>query len=142
MEININQLIESRAPIYSHSVHEGGEDAASNTWNAAKKTAAATPILQAPEQLDAMRKWARSSGGWTKEEIATWDDCELNALFLQLVAAETREAGWDSLEDAQWTEDGELIGRFLDMPEEEWGPAECSNIFRGTDGNIYFSLYE
>lgn len=139
MEININQLIESRAPTYSHSVHEGGENAAQNTWSAAKETAAATPILQTPEQLEAMRKWSR---GWNEEEIATWDDCELNALFLQLVAAETREAGWDSLDEAQWTDDGQLIGRFLDVPEEEWGPAECSNIFRGNDGNIYFSLYE
>jgi hypothetical protein len=142
MEININQLIESRAPVYSHSVHEGGEDAAQNSWNAAKEAAASAPILRSEEELEAMRGWARSSGGWEREEIAAWDADELNALFLQLVSAETREAGWDSLDEAQWTDDGELIARFHDVPEEEWEPAECSNIFRGTDGNFYFSLYE
>lgn len=140
MEININQLVTSRAFTFSHSAHEGGWDAGKNTWNAAKEAAARMLLLVTGEELEAMRKWARSSGGWTREEIAAWDADELNALFLQLVSAETREAGWDSLEDAQWTDDGELVARFHDVPEEEWEPAECSNIFRGTDGNFYFSL--
>lgn len=142
MEININQLVNSRAFTYSHSAHEGGWDAGRNTWNAAKEAAASAPILRSEEELEAMRRWARSSGGWEREEIVGWDAEELNALFLQLVSAETREAGWDSLDEARWTDDGELIGRFHDVPEEEWERAECSNIFRGTDGNFYFSLYE
>lgn len=136
MEININQLIEFRAPVYSHSVHEGGENAAQNSWNAAKEAAATTPILRSEEELEAMRGWARSSGGWEREEIAAWDADELNALFLQLVSAETREAGWDSLEDAEWDDEGSLIDSLTGEP------AECSNIFRGTDGNVYFYLGE
>lgn len=142
MEININQLVSSRAFTFSHSAHEGGENAGRNTWNAAKQAAASAPILRSEEELEAMRGWARSSGGWEREEIAAWDADELNALFLQLVSAETREAGWDSLDEAQWTDDGELIGRFHDVPEEEWKRAECSNVFRGTDGNLYFYLGE
>lgn len=136
MQININQLIESRAPAYFHSVHEGGGSAAQNSWNAAKEAAARMILLVTKEELEAMRKWARSSGGWTREEIAEWDADELNALFLQLVSAETREAGWDSLEEAQWDDEGSLIDSLTGEP------AECTNIFRGTDGNFYFSLYE
>lgn len=142
MEININQLVNSRAPNFFYSVHEGGENAAQDSWDAAKEAAKYVPLLRTPQELEAMRGWARSSGGWTREEIETWDAEELNALFLQLISAETREAGWDSLEEAEWTEDGELIGRFLDVPKEEWEPAEGCNIFRGSDGNLYFSLYE
>ena len=136
MQININQLIESRAPVYSHSVHEGGENAGRNTWNAAKEAAARMLLLVTEEELEAMRGWARSSGGWEREEIAAWDADELNALFLQLVSAETREAGWDSLEDAEWDDEGSLIDSLTGEP------AECSNIFRGTDGNVYFYLGE
>ena len=142
MEINVTSLLEEDLFQFSHSRMEGGENAGRNTWHAAKEAAASAPILRSEEELDAMRKWARSSGGWEREEIAAWDASELNALFLQLVSAETREAGWDSLEEAEWTDDGKLIGRFHDVPEEEWERAECSNIFRGTDGNVYFYLGE
>ena len=142
MEININQLVSEDLFQFSHSRMEGGENAGSNTWNAAKEATATAPILRSEDELEAMRGWAKSSGGWTREEIEEWDAEELNALFLQLVAGDVRSAGWDSLEEAQWTDDGELIGRFHDVPEEEWGPAECSSIFRGTDGTVYFSLYE
>lgn len=84
-----------------------------------------------------MRKWARSSGGWTREEIAAWDADELNALFLQLVSAETREAGWDSLEEAQWTDDGELIDSRTGERSES-----CGHIYSGDDGATYYYLGE
>lgn len=142
MEINITSLLNEDLFQFSHSAHEGGQDAGRNTWNAAKDEAATVPLLQTPEQLQALRDYVRGFGAWDKEEIDGWDEVECNALFLQFVSGDVRSAGWDSLDEAQWTEDGELIGRFLDVPEEEWGPAECSNIFRGADGSVYFSLYE
>lgn len=142
MQINITSLLEEDLFQFSHSQAEGGENAGRNTWNAAKEAGKDSPILQTPEELQALRDYAQGFGAWDAEEIAGWDDAECNALFLQLVSGDVREAGWDSLEDAQWTDDGELIARFHDVPEEEWVRAECSNIFRGTDGNFYFYLYE
>jgi hypothetical protein len=142
MEINITSLLETDLLQFSHSAHEGGENAGRNTWANAKEEAATAPLLQTPEQLQALRDYVRGFGAWDKEEIDGWDEVECNALFLQFVSGDVRTAGWDSLDEAEWTEDGELIARFHDVPEDEWERAECSNIFRGTDGNIYFSLYE
>jgi hypothetical protein len=142
MEINIASLLDADLFAFSHSRMEGGQDAGRNTWNAAKAEAGSAPLLQTPEQLQALRDYARGFGAWDAEEIAGWDETECNALFLQLIAGDVREAGWDSLDEAQWTEDGELIARFHDVPEEEWERAECSNIFRTDDGEIFYSLFE
>lgn len=136
MEIDITSLLEEDLFQFSHSRMEGGENAGRNTWNAAKEAAATAPILRSEDELEAMRGWAKSSGGWTREEIEEWDAEELNALFLQLVAGDVRSAGWDSLEEAEWDDGGALI----DSRNGE--RSECSNIFRGIDGNFYFSLYE
>lgn len=115
----------------SHSIVEGGENAGKNTWNAAKKQALNShPLLNTPEKLQAMRDFARESGGWNREEIAAWSDNELNALFLQLIAGDVRELGADSLDEIDW-EDAE------EMQSEGQAP---SNIFKGDDGKIYFYL--
>jgi hypothetical protein len=100
----------------SHATH--GPGAGKRTWNAAKGQAAETPLLDTPEALDAMRKWAKESGGWNKEEIAAWSDVEVNALFIQLVTSDMREAGlegqyfenidWDAYETK--AENGQISG--------------------------------
>jgi hypothetical protein len=136
MEINITSLLETDLFAFSHSAHEGGENAGRNTWNAAKDEAATAPLLQTPEQLDAMRGWAKRSGGWNKEEIAAWDDCELNALFLQLIAGDVREAGWDCLDSEVWMKDGDLMDS---MTGER---AENCLIFKTESGEIFYYLGE
>ena len=115
----------------SHSIAEGGENAGQNTWNAAKKQALnSPPLLNTPEKLQAMRDFARESGGWNREEIAAWSENELNALFLQWIAGDVRELGADSLDEIDWEEAEEMKGE---------GQAP-SNIFKGDDGKIYFYL--
>lgn len=114
----------------SHSIAEGGENAGKNTWKASKKEAENTPLLNTPEKLQAMRDFARESGGWNREEIAEWSDNELNALFLQWIAGDVRELGADSLGEIDWEEAEE-------MQHEGQAP---SNIFKGDDGKIYFYL--
>ena len=130
MEIEITTLSEMNCFTLSHSAFEGGENAGQNTWNASKKEAENTSLLNTPEKLQAMRDFARESGGWNKEEIAAWSNNELNALFLQWIAGDVRELGADSLEEIDWEEAEE-------MQHEGQAP---SNIFKGDDGKIYFYL--
>ena len=130
MEIDITTLAEMNAFDLSHSIAEGGENAAHNTWENSKAEAERNPILNTPEKLAAMREFAASSGGWTREEIAEWPDSEVNALFLQWIAGDCRELGADSIEDIDWEEAEEM---------QSAGKA-ASNLFRGDDGKVYFYL--
>lgn len=130
MEIDITTLSEMNAFDLSHSIAEGGENAAHNTLENSKAEAERYPILNTSEKLAAMREFAASSGGWTREEIAEWPDSELNALFLQWIAGDCRELGADSLADIDWDEAGQM---------QSEGQA-ASNLFRGDDGKIYFYL--
>jgi hypothetical protein len=130
MYIEITSLLELDCFDLSHSRAEGGENAGRNTWNASKAQAKETPLLDTEEKLEAMRDFALSSGGWTREEIAAWNAEEINALFLQWVAGDVRQAGADSLDEIDWEEYEELAieGR---IP---------SNISKGDDGQISFYL--
>jgi hypothetical protein len=130
MEINITSLLELDQFTLSHSRAEGGENAGQNTWQASKEQAEETPLLDTEEKLQAMRDFARSSGGWDKEEIAAWSDTEVNALFLQWVAGDCREAGADSLDEIDWEE-----------YQADCEAGQCSsNLFKADNGEIYFSL--
>jgi hypothetical protein len=130
MEINITSLLDLDAFPLSHSRAEGGENAGQNTWNAAKDQAAETPLLNTPEALEEFRDHIREFGAWTEEEIAAWSDQECNALFLQFVAGDIREAGADSLDEINWkqyqidAEAGRIGGR----------------MFRGEDGQVWYYI--
>jgi hypothetical protein len=130
MEIEITTLSEMNCFTLSHSAYEGGENAGQNTWNASKKESENTQLLNTPEKLQAMRDFARESGGWNREEITAWSDNELNALFLQWIAGDVRELGADSLDEIDWEEAEEM---------QSEGQAS-SNIFKADDGKIYFYL--
>lgn len=132
MEINITSLLSLDMFAFSHSRMEGGEDAGANTWDAAKKHAASMhpPSLATGEAIDAFRDWVADFGAWSEDEISTWDATECNALFLQFIAGEVREAGANKLESIDWQkyredyEDGRAIGYFS----------------RSDDGQIFFTL--
>jgi hypothetical protein len=132
MEINISSFFATVTPCeLSGSVAEMGTHAGALTWSASCKASVHHPLLTTEEQRDAFREWVESSGGWDDEEIAAWTDIELNALFLQWIASGLREMGADDGTDAiDWAE-------VEKMQEEGVYP---SNIFRGYDGQIYFSL--
>jgi hypothetical protein len=89
MDINITQLLGEDMFEYSHSAHEGGQDAGRNTWNAALK--GPRPLLNTPEEIQALRDHIQAFGAWSEDEIAAWDDNECQALFLQLIAGDVRE---------------------------------------------------
>ena len=118
------------APDLSASRMELGSNAGSITWQAAKEQAEETPILDTPEKLDAMRDFARASGGWDAEEVAAWDAEEVNALFLQWIAGDVRQLGADTLAGVDWEEVAEA---------QREGQAP-SNIYPGDNGKLYFYL--
>jgi len=135
MEIEITSLLEQDQFALSHSRHEGGQDAGPNTWRASLEAASETPLLDTPEKLQAMRDFARESGGWDAGEIAAWTDQEVNALFLQWIAGDCRQCPAkgggraDSLDEIDW--------RKTRRAQEQ---GQCpSNLFK-TGRKIYFTL--
>lgn len=130
MEIEITTLLKTDCFPLSHSIAEGGDDAARNTWRNAKEQAKEIPLLKTPEELQAARDYFKSFGAWSGDEIAAWNDQEINALFLQFIAGDVRELGADSLEEIDWTEAEELQSN---------GQAP-SNIYKSNDGRIFFYL--
>lgn len=124
------------------SIATHGADAGPDTWNAAKDQAKATPLLNSKEELQAMRDWAESSGGWDDDEIAAWSDQELNALFIQLVSGDMREAG---MNDCDLTGEDNAFDWEAYREASEAGEVS-GNIFRGdiegeaSFGRIFYYL--
>lgn len=131
--INISRFFHNAEPCeFSASAAELGQDAGKITWNNAKREAAEAPLLTTPEQLDALRAWAKATGAWDEDERNAWDDDECNALFIQLVSGDMREAGFDDYEPSE------------EAWEEYYARAErgeiSGNMYRGDDGEIYYIL--
>lgn len=76
-------------------------------------------------QLDELRDYFEDFGAWDEDEIASWTHTELNALFLQLVAGDIREAMPELLDDypayLAEAERGSISGRIYkcDIPDHE-----------------------
>jgi hypothetical protein len=132
MQIDITSLSEIDLFTFSHSRAEGGENAGQNTWKAALEDASTRrpPLLSSPEAIESFKDWVKSFGAWSEDERNSWTDEECNALFLQWVAGDVREAGYDSLEEIDWDE-YEAQAREGNIP---------ANIYHADDGRIYFSL--
>lgn len=130
MEIDISRLFHSGdyAPMnYSASVAEIGQNAGNITWKAACDDANDFgPMLVTPKQLDAFRDHVTGFGAWSEEEIAAWSDNECNALFLQLVSGDIREADLDT-DNPDWEEYYE-------------NDSVAGRMFEGIDGHIYYQL--
>lgn len=110
-----------------------GDDAGRITWEASKEAARdiAPPLLDTEERKEAFRDFVRSAGAWSDEEIKAWSDEELNALCLQWIAGDIREAfhdaepsAWDWDEYQRDSEAGRIAGR----------------LFKTEDGKIFFSI--
>lgn len=111
MTINLSPLLFEDAFDYSASRAELGDNAGQITWNNAKQAPA---CLKTPEEIEAFRDWVADFGAWSSEEIAAWNATECNALFVQFVAGDIREAGADSLDELDEEEllEGQEQGRF------------------------------
>lgn len=125
MEINITSLLETDMFQFSHSAMEGGENAGRNTWTAALN--GPRPLLNTPEEFQALRDHMEGFGAWNAEETAAWSENECQAIFLQMIAGDVREAGADSLDAIEWD-------------DYEADDNLCHYFGRGSDGQIYYSL--
>lgn len=132
MEIDISRLFHSDdyAPMdYSASAAEIGKNAGSITWNAARLHANDYgPMLVTPEHLDAFRDHVKGFGAWDEEEISEWSDNECNALFLQMVSGDIREAGLDTNNP--------------DWEEYYANDSVAHTMSEGSNGHIYYYLVD
>jgi len=132
MEIKITSLLVEGLDAWniSNSVANLGKRAAQITWNNARKRAKQAPqLLQQPNELEAFRNHMEEMGFGYDEDLDSFTHLDWNALFLQLIAGDLRDAGYDSLEDVDWEDDhpdGDLGGR----------------MFKGTDGELYYYIGE
>lgn len=127
MELDITTFVMQAAPMdYSASVAEIGANAGRDTWNAACEDSEDYMILDNEDKREAFRSFVRASGGWDANEIASWSDKELNALCIQWIAGDMREAGIE----ADWTP--------TQWVEYESDENNRGNIYRGNDGKVYF----
>ena len=115
--------------LYSASASELGQDADSITWEAAMRAATVYHHLNHSETLDEFRRFVRSSGGWGDDEVAAMDDATLNALFIQWVAGDMREAHLYGTPDDDWTayETDAMAGRVAGRLARQ-------------DGRVYFDI--
>lgn len=132
MEIDITDFFNNADAFqFSHSQAEGGKTAGRDTWNAATREGAESPLLRTADEFEALRRYAKDFGAWSEEEIIAWDAVACNALFIQLISGDMREAGLDNEPDkATWAD-------YTERAQE----GRCSgNIWQGSDGRIYYDL--
>ncbi len=136
MEINISPILNLDHYSLCNSQANLGPNAARITWSNATRQAKESPLLKTPEELQAMRDFVRSSGGWTRQECNEFTPDDLNAQLYQWVAGDIREAFGDDLPD--------------DPAEWDWNQYEqdardgriSSRLFLADDGQLFFYLGE
>ena len=129
MEIDITDFFKTMdAPQLSGSRLELGQNAGQITWNNSLAASKDKPLLDDEDKLEAFRVWLKPWGGWDDAEIAAMTPHELNALFVQWIAGDVREAGLDT-KDPDWAE-----------YEAGCEAGQYSSSLFGNDGKVYFTL--
>ena len=115
----------------SNSRSNLGDNAAAITWRNAQAAAGVHCFLDTPEKIQEFKLFLRDFGAWEREEIEAWDAEETNALLLQIIAGDIREAFGDA-DFSEW--DWEKY-----QADAESGRTS-SNLFRADDGRIYYTI--
>ena len=132
IEIDITDFFNNAAPKdYSASVMEMGSNAGADTWRAACDDSPDYMLLDTDDKRAAFRAHVKGFGAWEEAEIAAWTDNELNALLLQYVAGDIREAGL--------TCESTLVDWGCYARDSEAGRTS-GRMFRADDGRIYFYI--
>lgn len=128
MELVITKFFNEAAPRdYAASVAEIGANAGADTWAAACEDAPDYNILDTEEKREAYRQHIRGYGAWNAAEIAAMNDTELNALLMQDISWEIREAGLDT--GTTW--------------EQYWSDSEAGQVqgrIFEANGEVYFTV--
>lgn len=133
MELDITDFFTSENHAeFSGSVLERGHNAAAETWQNAIEHAQAKPLLR-PDQIQDAKDFIISIGDWSDIEIAKWTDTDVNALAIQWIAGDIREA-----EDLCSTKDGEIDWQEYEKLSED-GQVN-GNMFQANDGRIYYHM--
>ena len=128
MELDVTHMVVAADDMcmLSGSRLEHGNDAGRITWNNSVTYAAENPLLLTEEQRDAARDHFAEYGAWSREEITSWTDDELQGIMVQDVAAAIREM-----------EQYDSPGQYLEACER----GECSGrLFRDSFDRWYFYL--
>src|ERR1019366_2877227 len=128
MEINITSFFGNCDPFeFSASRAERGANAGAETWRNAVKEGADCPLLKTEEELQALRDHMRGFGAWDNDEIAAWSAAECNALLLQMISGDMREAGLDT-DEPDW--------EAYESDENESNPVPAFGIFAFPRGKM------
>jgi hypothetical protein len=134
-EIDITHLIGSDEFVpfdLSNNRATLSDNAGELTWQASVETAQSiVSLIPTAEHKEAFRDFVRSSGGWTRDEIEQWTDTELDALLLQWVAGDIREAFGDA-DPSDWD--------WAQYEEDARDGRISSALFCTEDGRIFFSI--
>lgn len=92
MELNITHMMRDADEMYllSGSVAELGDRAGAITWDNSRRYARNNPLLL-EEQIDDARKYFKSYGAWSEDELRAWTAEEVQGMVCQEVASEIRE---------------------------------------------------
>lgn len=135
MELNITHLFAEESAFVPFDLSNNratlGDNAGALTWQASKECAVEIPLLDTDEKREAFRDFVRESGGWTREEIAAWGDTELNALCLQWIAGDVREAFGDA-DFAAWD--------WADYEKRSERGSVSSRLYKDDAGNVRFYI--
>ena len=133
MELNITKFFNDACPKdYSASCHEIGQDAANATWTAAIEDATDYNFIDTEDKRAEFRAYVKTFGAWDQTEIDAWSHTELNALFIQLISGDMREAC--AYDDETGTMDWEQY-------EKDSEAGQCGgNLFRGVDGQVWYQF--
>lgn len=91
MEIDITTFLAQADPFeFSASRAERGQNAGPETWRNALNEAASAPLLATEAELRALRDHVQAMG--FSEDVQAYGAQECNALFIQLISGDLREA--------------------------------------------------
>lgn len=129
MELNITKIVGDIDPsYYSASRAELGPDARRITWENAMDYVEENPILETEEQRQEASDYFKDCGGWDEDEIPAWSHQELDALLLQEISLNLRQAehhgGLGTEEWEKACEDGQILG----------------GVYQGDDGEVYIYI--
>lgn len=136
MEIDVTRFVSEAEPFeFSASIAERGKNVARETWDAAVCEADERPLLSTNDEVETTRDWFGEFGAWDDDDRAAWSPAEVNALLIQYISGDLREAQslapGDGPGGIDWDD-------YKKLQQE----GTCSGYLgRGGNDRVYFGIY-